>query len=148
MTHSFPTRRSSDLLHTVYTHGFGVIAAFGNQRDLENEAQSTRDEPVWLEQGLPPTGELSKMSEGGYRGQIYFGEKSPDYSIVGKADADARDVELDIQDDSETGRARTKTYYGAAGVPVGDRTGVGEGKRGAVRVEVGGGRRDKKQNNT
>ncbi|HEY9564821.1 MAG TPA: UPF0182 family protein [Nocardioides sp.] len=106
-------------LHTVYTHGFGVIAAFGNQRDLENEAQSTRDEPVWLEQGLPPTGELSKMSEGGYRGQIYFGEKSPDYSIVGKADEDARDVELDIPDDSETGSARTNTYDGAAGVPVG-----------------------------
>lgn len=105
---------------TVYTHGYGVVAAFGNQRDLNNEKQSTSDEPVWLEQSLPPVGELTNMTEGGYRGQIYFGENSPSYSIVGRADKDARDVELDIPDDSETGGATFNTYDGAAGVPVGN----------------------------
>ena len=27
-------------LHTVYTHGYGVIAAYGNQRDADNQPQS------------------------------------------------------------------------------------------------------------
>ncbi|MDT0203878.1 UPF0182 family protein [Nocardioides sp. AE5] len=107
-------------LHTVYTHGYGVIAAFGNQRDINNETQSASDEPVWVEQSLPPRGELTNLFEGGYRGQIYFGEQSPTYSIVGKANPDDRDVELDIPDDSETGSAVNNTYDGAAGVPVGN----------------------------
>ena len=33
-------------LHTVYTHGYGVIAAFGNQRDVDNKTQTSSDDPV------------------------------------------------------------------------------------------------------
>ncbi|KQZ74967.1 UPF0182 family protein [Nocardioides sp. Root151] len=104
-------------LHTVYTHGYGVIAAFGNQRGIDNDTQSTGDKPEWVEQSLPPTGELSKMAPGGYRGAIYYGEKSPEYSIVGKAGDDSEDVELNLPDDSETGGARN-TYDGKGGVKV------------------------------
>ena len=77
-------------LHTVYTHGYGVIAAFGNQRDVDNQPQIGYDDPVWAETDIPPRGELTDLTPDGYRGQIYFGEKSPEYSVVGKATAGAR----------------------------------------------------------
>ena len=32
-------------LHTVYTHGFGVVAAYGNQRPAGDGPQLTGDEP-------------------------------------------------------------------------------------------------------
>ncbi len=102
--------------HTVYTHGFGVIAAFGNNRTADNEAPSS-DEPPWAEEDLPPRGELSELSEDGYQPRIYFGEKSPDYSIVGKPEGSA-DVELDIPEEA-SGERGTTTYDGESGVPVG-----------------------------
>src|SRR5690606_22156863 len=54
----------------------------------------------------------------GYRGQVYFGERSPEYSIVGKAKESDRDVELDIPSNDEGGN-RTNTYDGKAGVEIG-----------------------------
>ena len=57
--------------HTVYTHGFGVVAAYGNQRGDDGQ-------PVFYEQNIPPVGPL-----GAFEPRIYFGESSPDYSIVG-----------------------------------------------------------------
>ena len=88
-------------LHTVYTHGYGVIAAFGNQRDVDNQPQIGSDDPVWAETDIPPRGELTDLTPDGYRGQIYFGEKSPEYSVVGKATAGAEDVELDLPNGEE-----------------------------------------------
>ena len=41
--------------HTVYTHGYGVIAARGNQRGPQGE-------PVWVEKDIPPTGELEAQA--------------------------------------------------------------------------------------
>ena len=71
--------------HTVYTHGFGLIAAFGNQRNTTDQPVRNDGEPVWAEEDLPPRGSLSATSgEDGYRPQIYFGEQSPTFSIVGK----------------------------------------------------------------
>ena len=55
----------------VYTHGYGVVAAYGNQRSVEGQ-------PVFLQQGIPSTGLL-----GEYEPRVYFGENSPAYSIVG-----------------------------------------------------------------
>ncbi|MFS3128523.1 UPF0182 family protein [Nocardioides sp. Bht2] len=104
-------------LHTVYTHGYGVIAAYGNQRKADNKTV-VEGEPSWAEEALPPQGALTDLTEGGYRGQIYFGEKSPEYSIVGKANKDDRDVELDIPSNDEGGN-KLNTYDGAAGVEVG-----------------------------
>ena len=102
---------------TVYTHGFGVIAAFGNNRTADNEAPAG-DEPPWAEEDIPPRGELSDLYEDGYEPRIYFGEKSPTYSIVGKADEDADDVELDIPEDN-TGERGNTTYAGEDGVAIG-----------------------------
>jgi uncharacterized membrane protein (UPF0182 family) len=102
--------------HTVYTHGFGVIAAFGNNRTADNLAPSS-DEPPWAEEDLPPRGELSNLTKDGYEPRIYFGEKSPEYSVVGKSE-NAQDIELDIPEEN-SGERGTTTYDGADGVPIG-----------------------------
>ncbi|HWL98646.1 MAG TPA: UPF0182 family protein [Nocardioidaceae bacterium] len=93
--------------HTVYTHGFGVIAAYGNERTNEGE-------PVWAEEQLPPQGVL-----GTYQPRIYFGELGPTYSVVGATEG-GQPVELDIPDSADGGsEAQTNTYEGDGGVPVG-----------------------------
>ena len=105
--------------HTVYTHGFGMIAAYGNQRDAEGDLAGSDGEPVWAEEDLPPQGDLTDLKLGGYQGRIYFGEKSPEYSIVGK-EPGARNVELDIPEQTDSGGSpKNNTYDGEAGVPVG-----------------------------
>jgi uncharacterized membrane protein (UPF0182 family) len=107
-------------LHTVYTHGFGVIAAYGNQRNSQGVAVENDGEPEWAEQDIPPRGDLTQLTEDGYQPRIYFGEQSPQYSIVGGPEG-ARAVEFDIPE-GEAGpgsAAETNTYGGAAGVPVG-----------------------------
>jgi uncharacterized membrane protein (UPF0182 family) len=86
--------------HTYYTHGYGMVAAFGNQRTSDGK-------PVFYEGDIPPSGELGK-----YEPRIYFGEKSPDYSIVG-APAGAQPFEFDYPDASGN---KTTTYTGKGGV--------------------------------
>jgi uncharacterized membrane protein (UPF0182 family) len=103
--------------HTVYTHGYGMIAAFGNQRDAADRAVSNDGEPVWAEEDIPPQGQLTDQTSEGYRPQIYFGENSPGYSIVGKAPG-GKDVELDTPEGSGTGQSKT-TYAGKDGVKIG-----------------------------
>lgn len=104
-------------LHTVYTHGYGVIAAYGNQKRADNTTIVSQD-PAWAETNLPPTGDLTTLSgEGGYEGRIYFGENSPSYSIVGSTSEDSDGVELDLPSGDEGGT--TTTYDGADGVEVG-----------------------------
>ncbi len=91
--------------HTVYTHGYGVVAANGNQ--------SQGGTPVWTEKDLPPTGELGK-----YEPRIYFGEQSPDYSIVGAPEGGQK-VELDTPEGQTGGDPTLNTYEGKGGVPIG-----------------------------
>jgi len=66
----------------VYTHGYGLVAAYGNKR-------STDGQPVFLQAGITASGAL-----GEYEPRVYFGENSPEYSIVG-APKGASDRELD-----------------------------------------------------
>ena len=66
----------------VYTHGYGLVAAYGNKRSEDGQ-------PVFLQSGIAATGAL-----GEYEPRIYFGEKSPEYSIVGAPEG-ATDRELD-----------------------------------------------------
>jgi uncharacterized protein len=92
--------------HIVFTHGYGVVAAFGNQR--ENDGQ-----PVFLEQGIPVQGLLSDEL-GPYEPRIYFGEFSPDYSIVGAPEG-APPQELDFPaegniDDDNVDASGNATY--------------------------------------
>nr|WP_186317759.1 UPF0182 family protein [Curtobacterium sp. 9128] len=93
----------------VYTHGFGVAAAYGNQRASDGK-------PVFLESGIPSTGAL-----GDYQQRVYFGETSPPYSIVG-APKGSKNVELDYpsgSDDANGGNATT-TYQGNGGPSIGN----------------------------
>ena len=106
-------------LHTVYTHGYGVVAVYGNQRPADNQAVLTGQEPAWAEIDIPPRGQLTDLTEDGYEGRIYFGENSPSYSIVGKLSEDAADIELDLPGDDAAGTDRTTTYDGEDGVSVG-----------------------------
>ena len=108
-------------LHTVYTHGDGMIAAYGNQRPADNSPQraSGNEEPQWAND---PRGDMSDFV-GEYESRIYYGENSPTYSVVGKRSADAPDLELDLPltaggretDESEA----TSTYDGEVGVEIG-----------------------------
>ncbi len=106
---------------TVYTHGYGLIGAYGNQRNAQDQSVRNDGEPVFAEEDLPPRGQISDtQGPGGYRPQIYFGEQSPPYSIVGKP-AGGKDVELDIPQGSGTpGQSQTNTYDGKDGVGVGN----------------------------
>lgn len=106
-------------LHTVYTHGYGIVAAYGNQRDKEGNPVGSQSDRLWAERDIPPRGELSGEDGDGYRPQIYFGESSPEYSIVGRKPG-GNDVELDYPEgDGEGGAAQTTTYDGEGGVGVG-----------------------------
>ncbi len=111
-------------LHTVYTHGNGLIAAYANQRPQDNQAQiDTADEAAdsagieWAEGTSALESDLSE-STGGFEGRVYYGEQSPEYSIVGKASEESRDVELNLplagRDDSSA-----TTYEGAGDAGVG-----------------------------
>jgi uncharacterized protein len=110
-------------LHTVYTHGNDVIAAFANQRGVSNSPLELgdTDRTQWAE-GNQPGQDALEQAVGKYETRVYFGENSPDYSVVGKASKDAPSVELNLNtaasggdDDAET----TTTYDGDGGVPVG-----------------------------
>lgn len=81
-------------LHTVYTHGNGVIAAYANQRPADNGPEKT--DIQWAE-GIQNNSQRT-LSEavGDYETRVYFGEQSPDYSIVGKAAPSDPSVELDL----------------------------------------------------
>lgn len=88
--------------HTVYTHGYGLVAAYGNQ-------QTGDGEPEYYVRDIPPKGPLGKFEP-----RIYFGERSTQYSIVGAPDG-ATPRELDYQ--SADGEQRN-TYAGVGGVAI------------------------------
>ncbi len=92
--------------HLVYTHGFGMVAAFGNARDADGK-------PSFVIGDIPPTNGL-----GEFEPRIYFGENVPNYSIVGAAPGGAP-VELDYPDDASANGQRNYTYTGDGGVPMG-----------------------------
>jgi len=102
-------------LHTRYTHGRGLIAAFANQRPADNSAESAQIE--WA-QGQDPGQDSLERSTGPFEDGIYYGEAgegSPGYSIVGKAPG-ASDAEIDM---TSTGAQSATTYQGGGGVGVG-----------------------------
>ena len=98
-------------LKTVYTHGYGLVAAYGNQRQPSGE-------PEWIVKDIPPTGPIAE-----HEPRIYFGElqgQRPDeFSIVG-APAGSPPIEFDTPGGGEGGNPKTFTYTGKGGVPVGN----------------------------
>ncbi len=104
-------------LHTVYTHGEGLIAAYANQI-ATNDEQNGRI--VWAEgigSGTSGRTDLSTAHE--FETRVYFGELSPSYSIVGKASGKSNDVELGLANVGSSGEVQRTTYDGKGGVPVG-----------------------------
>ncbi|MDK7160481.1 UPF0182 family protein, partial [Pauljensenia sp. UMB3104] len=57
--------------HTVYTHGYGVVAAYGNSLNSDGL-------PSYWEQSVPSVGEMGEYEE-----RVYFSPNAPYYSIVG-----------------------------------------------------------------
>jgi uncharacterized membrane protein (UPF0182 family) len=115
-----PEQRNWNNLHTVYTHGFGVIAAFGNQRNAAGEPVRNDGEPEWAEKDIPPQGVLTDLTSNGYQPRIYFGENSPSYSIVGR-EPGGPSVELDTPERAGGGSTPSNnTYGGKGGVEVGN----------------------------
>lgn len=92
---------------TVYTHGYGMVAAFGNQRQANGE-------PVFFSGGIPTVGELPE-----HEPRIYFGEETDYYIVVGAPEGQAP-VELDTPSGGEGRTESLYTYTGSGGVPIGN----------------------------
>ena len=89
----------------VYTHGFGVVAAYGNKRTVDGQ-------PEFLESGIPSTGSL-----GDFEPRVYFGENSPTYSIVGAPEG-STPIELDYPRGGEDSDTNATTTFDGDGGPV------------------------------
>ena len=92
--------------HVVYTHGYGFVAAYDN-------TATAGGTPEFFEEDIPPKGKLDVAQP-----RVYFGEKSPEYSIVGAPDG-STPRELDYPDDTSPTGQRNNTYTGKGGVPLG-----------------------------
>ena len=92
--------------YLVYTHGFGIVGAFGNTVDADGK-------PTFTVGDIPPTKGL-----GEFQPRVYFGENVPDYSIIG-GPAASNPVELDYPDDNSPNGQKNYTYTGKGGVPMG-----------------------------
>ncbi|MCS3842067.1 UPF0182 family protein [Microbacterium sp. AK031] len=93
----------------VYTHGYGLVAAAGNQRTSEGE-------PVFLERGIPSSGFLTESED--YEPRVYFGEGSPLYSIVGAPEG-TDPVEIDYPRGTDGANETKNTFEGDGGPSVG-----------------------------
>ncbi|MGI5189759.1 UPF0182 family protein [Promicromonospora sp. CA-289599] len=97
--------------HTVYTHGYGVVAAFGNQPGPDGR-------PAFFEGGIPSQGAITDL-EGEYEPRIYFSPSTETYSVVGAPEG-TKPWELDYQaDDADDGGQVNTTFTGDAGPDVG-----------------------------
>ncbi len=90
----------------VYTHGYGLVAAAGNQRTSDGE-------PVFLERGIPSSGFLTDREN--FEPRVYFGENSPEYSIVGAPEG-SDPAEIDYPRGKD-GASETKTTFEGEGGP-------------------------------
>lgn len=93
--------------HTIYTHGYGVVAAYGNAANADGE-------PTFFQSGIPTQGLL-----GEYEPRIYFSPLAPEYSIVGAPEG-STPWELDYPDDDAPNGQQNYTYTGDGGPSVGN----------------------------
>ncbi|MFC0555258.1 UPF0182 family protein [Planotetraspora thailandica] len=94
--------------HLVYTHGYGFVAAPGNEVDSEGL-------PAFDSKDMPVDGSLVTQT-GLKEPRIYFGEGGSDYVIVGGSASNPQ--ELDYPTSGGTGQTNN-AYTGTGGVPVG-----------------------------
>ncbi len=95
--------------HLIYTHGYGVVAA---PTDRLNE----NGEPIFINGDLPPKNLIPVDVP-----QIYFGQHSPSYSIVGQPPGSTKNVEFDHPSTNGGSAGVHSTFQGKGGVPIGSR---------------------------
>lgn len=93
--------------HTVYTHGYGIVAAYGNKVTSDGQ-------PEFFESGIPTQGVLTDTQH--YEPRIYFSPNAPEYSIVG-APKGTQSWEFDYPTGSQ---GATNTFDGDGGPSVGN----------------------------
>ena len=93
--------------HTVYTHGYGVVAAYGNKVAADGQ-------PQFFESSIPTQGKLTESQK--YEPRIYFSPNAPEYSIVG-APKGMDSWEFDYPTGSQ---GATNTFDGDGGPSVGN----------------------------
>lgn len=93
-------------IHTVYTHGYGLVAAYGSKRQSNGEPQFMAGE-------IPTVGQLAE-----HEPRIYFGERATHYVVVGAPEG-ADPIELDTPGGGAGGSETKYTYAGKGGIPVG-----------------------------
>lgn len=94
-------------LHTVYTHGYGLVAAYGNRRQAGGE-------PEWLAADIPTVGKLTATEP-----RVYFGELQTNYVVVGRQEGQSA-IEFDTPGGGGTNGEQFNTYNGAGGVGIGN----------------------------
>lgn len=93
--------------HLIYTHGYGVVAA---------PTDRMRETPDFINGDLPPVNQIPVKVP-----QIYFGQHSPSYSIVGQPPGSTEKVEFDHPSTNGGSNGVHNTYQGDGGVPIGSR---------------------------
>ncbi len=94
--------------HTVYTHGYGIVAAYGNK-------VTTDGQPEFFEYGIPTQGVLTDTEE--YEPRIYFSPNATEYAIVGAPEG-TESWEFDYPTSSDEGA--TNTFDGDGGPSLGN----------------------------
>jgi len=95
--------------HTIYTHGYGVVAA-------DASAVGAGGRPQWMLSEIPSRGVLGDDST--YEPRIYFGLNSPAYSVVGAPEG-APAVERDRPQTADSTDDTAYTFQGDGGPSVG-----------------------------
>jgi uncharacterized membrane protein (UPF0182 family) len=96
--------------HLIYTHGYGVVAAPTDRVDQKTGT------PDFINGGLPPVNQIPVKVP-----QIYFGQHSPSYSIVGQPPGSTENLEFDHPSTNGGTNGVHNTYQGKGGVPIGSR---------------------------
>ncbi len=96
--------------HLIYTHGYGVVAAPTDQLTRSNGT------PIFINGGMPAVNRIPVTVP-----QIYFGQHSPSYSIVGQPPGSTKNVEFDHPSTNGGSNGVHNTYQGHGGVPIGSR---------------------------
>lgn len=96
--------------HVYYTHGYGVVAAAGSTVEPDGR-------PEFIQAGIPSTGLLGDEST--FEPRIYFGEESPEYSIVGAPEG-VTPLEIDRPQTEESDQEARSTFQGDGGPIVGN----------------------------
>ncbi|MFF5293830.1 UPF0182 family membrane protein [Paractinoplanes globisporus] len=110
-----PQQRNWLNRHTVYTHGYGLVAAPANEVVCGGLPYFVSG---FLGDDRPP-GCSSKTDEIKVtQPRIYYGEQSTEYAIVGQTDK-SKNVEFDRPQEGNNNAEELYTYSGKGGVPIG-----------------------------